>query len=54
MDILNGGELAIVYCFRLLYFAAAGAGAWSLDKLRRGASPAPEACDRWVSVGGGN
>lgn len=32
--ILNGGELAIVYCFLFLYFAVAGGGAWSLDKLR--------------------
>ena len=31
--ILNGGELAIVYCFTFLYFAAAGAGPWSVDAL---------------------
>jgi putative oxidoreductase len=30
--ILNGGELAIVYCFVLLYIAAAGGGALSLDR----------------------
>jgi putative oxidoreductase len=29
--IINGGELAIMYCFVFLYFAAAGAGPWSLD-----------------------
>jgi putative oxidoreductase len=29
--ILNHGELAIVYCFAFLHFAAAGAGAWSID-----------------------
>jgi putative oxidoreductase len=29
--ILNEGELAVVYCFLFLYFAAAGPGAWSLD-----------------------
>jgi putative oxidoreductase len=29
--ILNGGELAIVYCFLFLYLADAGGGAWSLD-----------------------
>lgn len=34
--LLNGGELAIVYCFLFLYFAVAGAGAWSLDQLRYG------------------
>ena len=32
--LLNGGELAIVYCFLFLYYAVAGAGAWSLDQLR--------------------
>lgn len=30
---LNGGELAVVYCFLFLFFAAAGAGAWSLDAM---------------------
>lgn len=30
--ILNHGELAIVYCFLLLYMAAAGGGALSLDR----------------------
>ena len=34
--ILNGGELAIMYCFTLLYIAAAGGGAWSVDKVWRG------------------
>lgn len=29
--ILNGGELAILYCFVFLYFAAAGPGPWSVD-----------------------
>jgi putative oxidoreductase len=29
--ILNGGELAALYCFVFLYFAFAGAGPWSLD-----------------------
>jgi putative oxidoreductase len=32
--VLNGGELAIVFCFAFLYFAAAGAGPWSLDARR--------------------
>ena len=32
--ILNGGELAALYCFTFLYLAAAGGGDWSLDKLR--------------------
>ncbi len=33
--ILNGGQPAIFYCFLWLYFSAAGAGAWSLDALRK-------------------
>jgi putative oxidoreductase len=32
---LNGGELAVVYCFVFLFFAAAGAGAWSIDAAMR-------------------
>ena len=32
--ILNGGELAILYCFVFLYLAAAGPGAFSLDRER--------------------
>ena len=32
--LLNGGELAIVYCFVFLYFWVAGGGKWSLDRLR--------------------
>ena len=32
--VLNGGEPAILYCFGFLYFAAAGAGVWSLDAKR--------------------
>jgi putative oxidoreductase len=33
--ILNRGELAVIYCFVYLYFAVAGGGAWSLDRLLR-------------------
>ena len=33
--ILNGGELAIAYCWLFLYVAAQGPGAWALDNLRR-------------------
>jgi putative oxidoreductase len=36
--LLNGGELAIVYCFLFLYFFVAGGGEWSLDRLRAPAS----------------
>ena len=31
--LLNGEELAIVYCFVLLYFWLAGGGPWSLDRV---------------------
>jgi putative oxidoreductase len=33
--LLNGGELAALYCFLFLYLAAAGPGPWSLDRLFR-------------------
>ena len=32
--LLNGGELAVLYCFVFLFIAAAGGGAWSVDRLR--------------------
>lgn len=32
--IQNKGELAIIYCWLALYFAAHGPGAWSMDGLR--------------------
>ena len=32
---VNGGVSAVLYCFIWLYFAAAGAGPWSLDARRR-------------------
>jgi putative oxidoreductase len=32
--ILNGGNLAILYCFVFLYLVFAGAGPWSLDAAR--------------------
>ena len=31
--LLNGGELAVFYCFMFLWLSAAGAGPWSLDHL---------------------
>lgn len=36
--ILNGGELAALYCFVFLYIAAAGGGAWSVDRMRGSAA----------------
>ena len=32
--LVNRGEPAVLFCFIWLYFAAAGAGPWSLDALR--------------------
>lgn len=29
----NGGNLAVLFCFVLLYFACAGGGAWSIDAM---------------------
>jgi putative oxidoreductase len=34
--ILNGGELAALYCFVFLYFVFAGPGPWSVDAAMRG------------------
>ena len=33
--IMNGGELAVLYCFIFLYFAAAGSGKLSIDSVRK-------------------
>jgi putative oxidoreductase len=33
--LLNGGELALLYCLVWLFFSAAGPGPWSVDALRR-------------------
>jgi len=33
--IVNGGELAALYCFVFLYLAAAGGGPWSADRWVR-------------------
>lgn len=38
--ILNGGELAALYCFVFFYFVFAGPGAWSLDAVWRGSDEA--------------
>jgi putative oxidoreductase len=31
LPVVNGGELAVVYCFVFLFISARGAGIWSLD-----------------------
>lgn len=41
--ILNGGELAALYCFVFLFIAASGGGAWSLDRAMRKDVPATDA-----------
>jgi putative oxidoreductase len=35
VPMLNKGELAVLYCFVFLYLTVAGAGAWSVDAMRR-------------------
>ncbi|MEX2511930.1 MAG: DoxX family protein [Cyclobacteriaceae bacterium] len=37
--LVNGGELALIYCFLFLYIASRGAGIWSVDAERT--RPAP-------------
>jgi putative oxidoreductase len=32
---INGGELAVLFCFLFLYIACKGSGPWSLDARRR-------------------
>lgn len=34
VPMLNQGEPAVLFCFIFLFFAAAGAGSWSLDSRR--------------------
>jgi len=36
LPIVNKGELAVVYCFLLLYIASRGSGVWSVDSIFRG------------------
>ena len=33
LPVLNGGDTAVTWCFVFLFFAAAGAGAWSVDSI---------------------
>ncbi len=48
--LLNGGELAIVYCFVFLYFWLTGAGEWSLDRLRAPATELATGSPSWREV----
>ncbi|HET7410544.1 MAG TPA: DoxX family protein [Paracoccaceae bacterium] len=38
--LLNGGELAVLYCFVFLFLAAAGGGPLSVDRMRGEDTPA--------------
>jgi putative oxidoreductase len=51
LPLLNGGELAIVYCFVFLYFSLAGSGAWGVDRLRAPASGRVRVPPSWEEVG---
>lgn len=35
LPLVNGGELAVIYCFVFFYFFFAGGGSWSVDSLFR-------------------
>lgn len=39
LPILNGGDLAVLFCFTFLYLWFAGPGPWSIDALMRGSRP---------------
>jgi len=34
--IVNGGELAVLFCFVFLYLSVSGGGKWSIDSIRSG------------------
>ena len=34
LPIMNGGDLAIIYCFAFLFISAQGSGVWSVDEAR--------------------
>jgi putative oxidoreductase len=36
IPLLNGGNLAILFCFSCLFLTCAGGGPWSLDAMMRG------------------
>jgi putative oxidoreductase len=40
LPLVNGGELAVLYCFLFLYIAARGSGLLSVDSLFRRTEPA--------------
>lgn len=38
LPLLNGGDLAVLFCFVFLYLWVAGPGPWSIDAQRRGSA----------------
>ncbi len=46
---VNKGELAVLYCFILLYIAARGAGLWSVDAMMKG-NGLPNGSGRRVTI----
>lgn len=36
VPLLNGGDLAVLFCFTFLYLCVAGPGPWSVDALMQG------------------
>ncbi len=41
LPLQNRGELAVLYCFVLLYIAARGSGVWSVESIFRGSRSEP-------------
>ena len=39
LPLLNGGELAVLYCFLFLFLSIAGAGAFSVDSILKRRNP---------------
>ena len=39
--VVNGGDLAVLFCFVFLFLTMAGSGAWSLDGVRSRGAPRP-------------
>ena len=39
LPLLNGGELAVLYCFLFLFLSVAGGGAFSVDSIIKGRNP---------------
>jgi putative oxidoreductase len=45
LPIVNGGELAVLYCFVFLYIATQGSGIWSIDEFRQPSNRRPRALE---------